>query len=183
MILDHPISTERLLLRTLHGVDAGPHYLAWMSDPDIVRYLEVRFSAPQTISELVKFVTHTNDSDNELLLGIFLRDSQRHIGNIKLGPVCKNHNRADLGFIIGDRAAWGKGYATEAISAVARFALDELKLAKVTAGCYASNQGSARALEKAGFTQEGRLRGHWSVDGKREDGLLFGITARFNVTQ
>lgn len=183
MILDVPINTERLILRTLGTDDVGQHYLDWMSDPEILRYLEVRFSVPQTIYELEKFVTHVNASDNELLLGIFLRDSQRHIGNIKLGPICKNHNRADLGFIIGERTAWGKGYATEAIAAVSRFALTELKLAKVTAGCYASNQGSARALAKAGFGQEGRLSSHWSVDGKREDGLLFGMFDQSEVAR
>lgn len=182
MILSDPIGTERLLLRSLDSVDVVPHYLAWMSDPDILRYLEVRFSAPQTLAELTKYVTRTNDSDNELLLGIFLRGSQRHVGNIKLGPICRNHSRADLGFIIGDRMAWGKGYATEAISAVAKFALAELKLVKVSAGCYAANQGSARALEKAGFVQEGKLSGHWSIDGKREDGLLFGLFNRSDET-
>lgn len=183
MILDVPINTERLILRSLDAVDVGPPYLEWMSDPEILRYLEVRFSVPQTVYELEKFVTHVNASDNELLLGIFLRDSHSHIGNIKLGPICSNHNRADLGFIIGERAVWGKGYATEAIEAVSRFALTELKLAKVTAGCYASNHGSACALAKAGFVQEGRLSSHLSVDGKRDDALLFGITGLSGVAQ
>jgi ribosomal-protein-alanine N-acetyltransferase len=182
VILDDPIGTERLFLRTLSSVDVVPHYLAWMSDPDILRYLEVRFSAPQTRAALTKYVTRTNDSDNELLLGIFLRDSQRHVGNIKVGPICRNHSRADVGFIIGDRTAWGKGYATEAISAVAKFALAELKLVKVCAGCYATNQGSVRALEKAGFVQEGKLCGYWSIDGRREDGLLFGLSNRVAAT-
>lgn len=183
MILDVPINTERLLLRNLDAKDVGQHYLDWMSDPEVVRYLEVRFSVPRTIAELAKFVANKNESDNELLLGIILRDSQRHIGNIKLGPICWNHNRADLGFIIGDRTAWGKGYATEAILATTRFALDELKLAKVSAGCYACNQGSARALEKAGFQQEGILHSHCVVDGEREDVLLFGISAQSGVAR
>lgn len=181
MILDSPILTERLILRSLAGADVGPHYLGWLSDADILRYLEVRFSVPPTIDALTKFVVDTNVSSNELLLGIFLRNPLRHIGNIKLGPVCKNHNRADLGFLIGDRAEWGKGYATEAISAVVRFALTEFKLAKITAGCYASNHGSSRALEKAGFVQEARLYGHWLCDGTREDGLLFGISTLRDV--
>lgn len=176
MILESPIRTARLILRSLTDADVGQHYLGWLSDADILRYLEVRFSAPPTLAALTKFVTETNDSDNELLLGVFLRNPSRHIGNIKLGPMCRNHNRADLGFLIGDREEWGKGYATEAISAVVKFALTEFKLAKITAGCYASNHGSSRALEKSGFVQEARLCGHWSCDGTREDGLLFGIS-------
>jgi ribosomal-protein-alanine N-acetyltransferase len=133
--------------------------------------------APKTIEDLKEFVTITNDSEKELLVGIFLRDSKSQIGNIKLGPISRHHNRADLGFIIGEQSAWGKGYATEAICALTNYALTVLKLDKVSAGCYARNRGSARALEKAGFHLEGCLRGHWEVDGEREDGFVYGIVA------
>jgi len=177
MILDAPINSARLILRNLGTKDIGQHYLDWMYDPKILRYLEVRFSVPRTIAELTEFVTLSNDSHKELLLGIYLRESKCHIGNIKLGPISRYHNRADLGFIIGEQSAWGKGYATEAIIAVTKFALTELKLDKVSAGCYAGNYGSARSLEKAGFRREGHLRGHWVVDGEREDGFIFGILA------
>jgi ribosomal-protein-alanine N-acetyltransferase len=173
MILETPIHTQRLILRTLTIVDIGTRYLGWMADEDILRFLEVRFLPPSTLDGLRKFVEATNDSSDQLMLGIFSGDTSRHIGNIKLGPISKHHNRADLGFLIGDRTAWGKGFATEAISAVAQYALNALQLAKVTAGCYASNRGSARALEKAGFVQEARLHEHWLCNDAREDGLLF----------
>ena len=177
MILIEPITSERLFLRNLYAKDIGQHYLDWMSDPKVLRFLEVRFSAPRSIADLRKFVTLMNDSDNELLLGIYLKKSETHIGNIKLGPISRQHNRADLGFIIGEKAAWGKGYATEAISTVTKFALTQLKLSKVSAGCYSGNLGSARSLEKAGFHLEGHLRGHWEVDGERDDGFVYGILA------
>lgn len=175
MIIDTPIFTPRLMLRTLTRADVGPRYLGWMSDADVVRFLEVRFSPEQTLESLTDFIEAANASSCELLLGIFLQDTSTHIGNIKLGPLWTNHNRADLGFLIGSRDEWGKGYATEAIAAMARYALGDLKLAKVTAGCYAGNRGSARALEKAGFSLEARLRGHWLSGDHRDDGLLFAI--------
>lgn len=177
MIIDSPILTRRLELRNLTGTDAGTHYLSWLADENISRFLEVRFSPISSLEPLAKFVELCNQSSSDLLLGIFLRDEARHIGNIKLGSICRNHNRADLGFLIGSREEWGKGYAAEAIAAVARFAFTELNLAKLTAGCYASNQGSVRALEKAGFVQEARLRDHWLYDGRREDGFLFAMHA------
>jgi [ribosomal protein S5]-alanine N-acetyltransferase len=175
MILPAPILTERLVLRSLAEQDVTPKYLHWLLDEAITRYLEVRFSPGQTLETLEKFVIAANDSSDTLLLGIFTKDPSRHIGNIKLGPICRNHSRADLGFLIGEREAWGKGFATEAIVATSRYALSSLKLAKLTAGCYASNQGSARALEKAGFAQEACLREHQVSGGVREDVLLFGM--------
>ena len=163
------------MLRSLTKSDLTPQYLHWLLDEEITRYLELRFSPKQTLETLENFVIAANDSSDTLLLGIFTRDEARHIGNIKIGPVCANHARADLGFLIGEREAWGKGFATEAIIAASRHALTRLGIAKVTAGCYASNRGSARALEKAGFALEARLPEHVSTDGVREDVLLFGL--------
>ena len=177
MITSAPILTERLVLRSLTKSDVTPQYLHWLLDEEITQYLEVRFSPEQTLETLEKFVTAANDSSDALLLGIFTKEGSRHIGNIKIGPICRSHSRADLGFLIGEREAWRKGFATEAIVSTSRYALTRLRVAKLTAGCYASNQGSARALEKAGFTQEARLPGHQLLDGVREDVLLFGMLA------
>lgn len=182
MILDFSIITERLILRNLDLSDIGGEYLSWMSDPEVLKYLEARFCAPKTIADLKNFVIGVNASDDEILLGIFLRNTQRHIGNIKLGPCCMTHHRADIGFIIGLQVARGKGYATEAIMAVSKYALCDLKLSKITAGCYSSNKGSARALISSGFFREGKLYSHVSLDDGRDDVLLFGLTDVSSVT-
>ncbi|HEY1157453.1 MAG TPA: GNAT family protein, partial [Arthrobacter sp.] len=100
-----------------------------------------------------------------LFAGIFLREGDRHIGNIKLGPINVHHRRADIGLLVGDRACWGKGYASEAIAILSDFAFGRLGLHRLTAGMYAENEGSARAFEKAGYAREGLLRGHWLCDG------------------
>lgn len=181
MIINSPIYTERLLLRALNFGDIGCRYLDWMSDPEILRFLEVRFVSPIKMKELVSFINRVNVSDNEILAGIFIKDSGLHIGNIKIGPICKNHNRADLGFIIGDRSVWGKGYAAEAIRAFTKFALSEFRLAKITAACYLGNKGSAGALVKAGFIQEGVLFNHVSDGEKRDDVLVYGFTNELEV--
>ncbi len=78
--------------------------------------------------------------------------------------------------MIGDREAWGRGIGSEAIRVMVDIARDELGLRKLTAGCYASNVGSSRAFEKAGFHVEGRRAGHFLLDGRPEDLVLM---ARF----
>jgi RimJ/RimL family protein N-acetyltransferase len=110
------------------------------------------------------------------MFGMFRRNDGRHIGNIKIGPLETRHGRGDIGLLIGDRGSWGKGYAREAIAAMADYALGPLGLHKVTAGCYAGNEGSRRAFLAAGFVQEGTRRAQlW--DGERwDDEYLF---ARF----
>jgi len=174
MQLDTPIHSEQLVLRTLHATDASPAYLDWLSDPAINAYLEVRFNPPRSVSELATYIADTNASPHTLLLGIFLADSERHIGNIKLGPIDWNHQIGDLGFLIGDRTQWEKGYASRAIALLSDYAFAHLGLAKLTAGCYADNEGSRRALQKAGFVEEGRRISQCAAAGYRQDSVLLG---------
>jgi ribosomal-protein-alanine N-acetyltransferase len=174
MQIDKTLSAKSVYLRNLTEQDATAAYLGWLSDPDVNAYLEVRFSPPKHVDELARFIRDTNKSPDSLLLGIFVSPGDRHIGNIKLGPIDWHHLTGDVGFLIGDKRQWGKGLASTAIGLISDYALTQLGLAKVTAGCYARHEGSRRALLKAGFVEEGRRISQW-FDGKhRQDGLLFG---------
>jgi [ribosomal protein S5]-alanine N-acetyltransferase len=174
MRLAKAIHNEALILRTLRPSEASPIHLNWLSDPDINSYLEVRFNLPRSLDDLANYISEANESLSNLLLGIFLADGERHIGNIKLGPIDWNHQVGDIGFLIGDRTQWGKGYASKSIVSLSDYAFSELGLAKLTAGCYANNHGSRCALKKAGFLEEGRLILQWKVADQRQDGVLLG---------
>lgn len=175
MILPEPIETSRLRLRSLHPSDVGETYLSWVNDPEIIRFLEVRFNGVQKHADLQSFVDSMSASPNNYIFGIFRKDDDRHIGNIKLGPILREHARSEIGYLIGDRSSWGKGYATEAIHRVARFGLDDLGLKKIKAGCYEANIGSAKALLKAGFEHEATVPLDSICDGRRVASLLFGM--------
>lgn len=174
MNLDKPLSTNRLLLRTLSAADANAAYLVWMRDSEVNRFLESRFSVPEHAEDLVEFIESVNASPDSLLLGIFLREDGRHIGNIKIGPIMARHARSDIGYLIGDRAAWGKGYATEAIREICRYGFEDLGLAKITAGVYETNEGSSKALLNAGFVREAMIPSHVVCEGRRIALLMYG---------
>ena len=46
-----------------------------------------------------------------------IKTTDKHIGNIKLGPINWIHRYGDISLLIGDKDYWGKGIATEAIRA------------------------------------------------------------------
>jgi ribosomal-protein-alanine N-acetyltransferase len=173
MHLSAPIETQRLVLRTLTPADVTDRYVSWLEDPQVTRYLEVRFHR-QSPDSVRAYVEQMNASPDTLLLGIFTRDGDTHIGNIKLGPIDRHHERAEVGIMIGDRGSWGRGYAGEAIKALTGHAFDHLGLHKVSCGLYADNEGSRRAFLKAGWFEEGRRREHWSCDGRRQDDVQMG---------
>ena len=174
MLLSKPIETTDLILRSLDTDFARGSYAAWMRDPLVTRYLEVRFAPPDE-GDLETFIARMNASEDNLLLGIFPRaESRRHIGNIKLGPIDRRHKSAALGIAIGERDCWGHGFATQAIATVSDHAFAALGLERLEAGFYADNVPSQRAFLRAGFVEEGRRRGARLCEGARVDEVLMG---------
>lgn len=174
MILCSKLISSRIVIRDLCEADATLRYLEWIHDPEVNRFLESRFSPPKNVVDLAEFIRVCSKSDNTLLLGMFLADQLIHIGNIKLGPINWHHKTADIGFLVGEKSQWGKGFATEAISVVCEYAFLNLGLEKLTAGTYEENLGSQKTLLKCGFIREGVLRNQWVSDGRRQNGFVFG---------
>lgn len=177
MKLERPVIGERVVLAALDESTGLEHYLSWMSDTEVTRYLEVRYAPPSTPEVLHEYVRNINGSRGNLLLGIFSRSDNLHIGNIKLGPIDWRHLRAEVGLLIGDKTVWGRGFASEAITLMARYAFETLHLAKLTAGCYADHAGSAKAFLKAGFSLEATLPSHLVFEDRRVGRHVFGLLA------
>lgn len=153
--------------------DVSDAYVGWLNDPAIARFLESRFADHDRASTRA-FVAAQRADPGVLFLGIRSEALDRHVGNIKLGPLNRTHGTGDIGIMIGERDAWGRGIATRAIRLVCAIARDELGLRKTTAGCYASNVGSERAFERAGFVIEGRRTAQFLLDDEPEDLVLMG---------
>jgi [ribosomal protein S5]-alanine N-acetyltransferase len=178
VLLDRPIETKDLILRSLAANDAQGPYAAWMHDEEVTRFLEVRFSPPDEAA-LEAFIVEMNGSQDNLLLGLFARaQPQRHIGNIKLGPIDKRHKAAAIGIAIGAKDCWGRGFATQAVAALSDYAFDVLGLERLEAGFYADNEASQRAFRRAGFVLEGRRHGGRLLNGVRTDEILMGRVRR-----
>lgn len=172
---DLRLAGPRLILRPVTLEDANIKYCAWLNDPEVNRFLETRFCR-QTVASVRSYVQEMQQSHQTVFLAIVLRDSSLHIGNIKLGPVLTPHRRAEISFFLGEKQFWGQGYATEAVGLLTDFALNELQLRKVTAGCYHTNKGSQRVFEKLGYVLEGVLKDHYFSDDVWVDRLCY---ARF----
>jgi RimJ/RimL family protein N-acetyltransferase len=166
-----------IYIRPIALSDVTERYLSWMNDPEVNQYLESRFY-PQTLESIREFVQSKIGSDRDHLFAICKQDDDRHVGNIKVGPIDFHHRCAELGLLVGDKSEWGKGVASEAIRLVTQFSFEELKLNKLRAGAYAPNQGSIAAFLRCGFTQEGRFKNYFSIgDDQFCDGIQFGLCA------
>ena len=164
-------------LRPIRLSDANRRYCAWLNDPEVNRQTESRY-AKTTLSDLKRYVGAMLRSPGHFFFAIVEKATDRHVGNIKIDSVITHlwdHRLGEVGLIIGEKDCWGKGYATEAIQLAMQFAFEHAGLHKLTAQCYATNHGSAKAFVRAGFVQEGVRRSHARFDGKYVDLLLFGV--------
>lgn len=162
----------KVRLRPLTLDDVTERYCAWLNDPEVNRCLETRF-AVQTLETVRAYVEMTLKEPDVLFLAIVEKSRGEHIGNIKLGPIVRPHRRAEISFFIGDKGFWKMGCASEAVRLLSDYALGDLELHKVTAGCYDINRGSRRIFENLGFVLEGVLRGEYLCENRRVDRLCF----------
>jgi RimJ/RimL family protein N-acetyltransferase len=115
---------------------------------------------------------------NEILLAICDKKYDLHIGNIKLGPINWYHRRAEISLLVGNKAYWGKGIATQAIRLISQFAFQSLNLNKLMAGAYKNNLGSIKAFEKCGYKVEGEVEDYALVNNQGVALIKLGITAK-----
>jgi RimJ/RimL family protein N-acetyltransferase len=95
------------------------------------------------------------------------------VGGIGIIPQQDVFSRsAEIGYWLG-AAYRGRGVATAAVSGLSDRLFATTSLVRLFAGVFEPNRASARVLEKAGYTLEGRLRKAVYKDGELLDQLLY----------
>jgi RimJ/RimL family protein N-acetyltransferase len=97
------------------------------------------------------------------------------IGEIGLDVVNWPGRDAFVGLGIGEPEYWSKGYGTDVMNVLLRFAFIEINLRRVSLGVFEYNPRAIRSYEKVGFRHEGRMRRLLSREGRRWDNLFMGI--------
>lgn len=79
---------------------------------------------------------------------------------------------AEIGYWLGP-GYWGRGIATEALTAVTTEVFARFEITRLYAVPFADHAASVRVLEKAGYVREGLLRQSAIKNGRIRDQLLF----------
>lgn len=90
-------------------------------------------------------------------------------GSFEIG----SSHRTNIGYWLAT-PCWNRGIMTSAVTRFVHYAYAELEVVRLTAEVFAGNDASVRVLQKAGFTQEGRLRRHRKKNSDLVDVLYFG---------
>jgi [ribosomal protein S5]-alanine N-acetyltransferase len=168
------LQTERLSLRWLTAADV-PALFTIFSDPEVTRF----WSSPPLTSEAAaaKLVDeiHAYFASGELYQwGVSRRSDDRVIGTCTLASISREHQRAEIGFALA-RSEWNRGYATEALRVLLRYAFDEIALQRIEADVDPRNNRSLKLLEALGFVREGYARERYHAAGEVSDSVLLGL--------
>jgi len=87
---------------------------------------------------------------------------------------------AEIGYWLGEDF-WGRGIATEALIAVTDHAFANHDLCRIFAHVFDWNGASARVLEKAWYTFEGRMRKSVTKEGQTIDQLMYAMIREENL--
>lgn len=180
ILFDFPdvIETERLLVRAprvgdgpalAEAVNASLEHLQpwmpWAKEPTTIEKSEanVRRGVSRWIAREDLWLMIVRKSD-----GVFLGGSGLH-------RIDWSIPRFEIGYWIRPEAQ-GKGYVTEAVTAIRDFAFGTLKATRVEVRCDAENVRSAAVAERCGFVLEGRLRlNSRAVSGELRDDLIYSL--------
>ena len=160
------VETARLLMREMEDADVSDIY-EYAKAKDSFIYTD---GFPTEIEEIAFMIniwrTEAYPSKRFIRWSIVLNEEDKVIGGIYLFLPAGNDEsgrRMDIGYEIA-KDYWNKGYASEAIEAISRYALQNMGLVRVQAQIIPENIGSIRACEKAGFENEGTLRNYCNYE-------------------
>lgn len=160
------LETARLVIRSFERGDAEA-WLALVTDPDVRRYLPAG-PAP-TLDAFVRGLERRHAMERErgfTMWAVELKEMRGFIGQCGLYPVEGSGPEIEIAYHY-TKAAWGKGYGTEAATAVLAYAFGALVLDRVVALVMPENVGSCRVVEKAGMRFEDTVT-HYGIPNLRK---------------
>ncbi|MBV8520064.1 MAG: GNAT family N-acetyltransferase [Acidobacteria bacterium] len=167
------IAGEHVILRAFEREDAERCY-RWMNDPNIVRTLKSRYPiAFQNEIEWLDRAMHPSPSERHF--AIERKDDRSHVGNASIHDIDWVSRTGEFGLFIGEPSAWNRGFGTDAIVTLVRFAFDEMNLRKLRIHIFDYNDRAKHILETHGFVQEGRLAREFYREGSYHDIVILSI--------
>ena len=164
------LKTERLILRNEKLEDAETLYKFLGCDAEMPKYTGwnpyiMLDSAKKKIEQDIQ------NSEDKNFYSWVIQFKDEIIGTIGAYDYEPQTNSIEIGYSIF-RNAWGKGYATEALSEVIRYLFEDKSISRVHAWSHMDNTASQKVLEKAGMKREGIKK---NLDGIAIEQVIYGI--------
>ncbi|MCH4533013.1 GNAT family N-acetyltransferase [Staphylococcus haemolyticus] len=159
---------SQINLRALMKSDSNL-ILNWMKNEKL-RYL---IGTVYPITELEHenwFQNRMLEKDNRMF--VIDLDNEKSIGIVGFKNLDWVNRNSELFIYIGDEEYWGKGYGTQALELIIKFAFNNLNLHMLYLEVFSYNKNATKTYERLGFKQDGILRQSKFQDGKYYDKII-----------
>lgn len=164
---------DEIYLRALE-LDDYKISIAWRKDDDIT----------DTTGGNKIFVSSENEKQwvqgmilnkEKIVLAICLKSNDKYIGNVSMFDIDLLNKSCSVAIMIGAKEEWNKGYASEALKLMLKYAFEEKGMERVSATILKNNIASIKLHEKCGYKVEGTMRHAIFKLGKYNDLVLLSI--------
>ncbi len=132
-------------------IDDAHTYTEWLNDLEITRFLTLAAMSINEHSE--RQALERLASEHAYAIIDAARDTL--IGNCGVQNWDRVHQTAELGIFIGDREYLGRGYGTEAMQLLSRYAFDFLNIRSLLLRVHSDNPRAIASYRKVGFREVG----------------------------
>lgn len=164
---------EKIVLRAVEKAD-NTMLLSLINDPDTEMMLGGS-SWPVSESDQLKWFEHQEHSRDVLRCIVALQNDGRALGTIILSDIDQKNATGHIHIKMLKDGGRGRGYGTDAVKAMVRYAFEELRLNCIYANILAYNDASIKLFERCGFKKDGVLRQRVYKKGKFVDMLAYSI--------
>jgi RimJ/RimL family protein N-acetyltransferase len=151
----------------------------WTHDLTLQRTLSRKPAIPLSTYQLKKkyeaIEKQVEESRNLFHFTIRSMDDGRLLGFVRIEGIEWTHGSGALKLAIGERNERGKGFGSEAMQMITRFAFQELNLHRLSAVVGEDNPLALKFFKRFGFMEEVRRRKALMRDGQTWDSIHLGI--------
>lgn len=153
------IETENLILRKFEISDAEAVYKNWASDSEVTKFLTWGpMESVDASEDVLKSWVDEYAKENFYQWAIVLKlNGKKPIGTISTVRQDEEIGMVHIGYCIG-RKWWNKGITTEALNAIIKYFINEVKVNRVESRHDPLNPGSGKVMMKCKMKYEGTMR-------------------------
>ena len=168
------LHTERLLLRRITESDVKNIFEIY-SDPETARFdWYYPIESMDKVTKIIDSFEEGYEEKEEITWGVVRKDDNKLIGYCCLGDFQEGPRSCEIGYGF-NREYWNKGYGTEAVQILVKFAFEEMNINRIAGTVTLGNDASIKALKKCGFQQEGIFRQRTFMKGEFVDDVILAI--------
>lgn len=164
---------EKVLIRAVEDEDL-PYIHKWFNDFELMELFDFKINFIN-YNELAYKAGQSDCSEVCIYFTIAERDTKKPVGRCSLTDIDFSNKKCLCSLYIGDESSREKGYGTEAMYLLMKFAFEDLDLNRLGTWVFDYNKRAIKSYKKCGMKVEGIMREGVYRDGKYHDVYFMGI--------